>query len=67
VDLLSNGYRGAFPEVKWPGSEADNSPPTTAEVKKMWIYTFTPHTASWLSAELLKHRDKFTCFFYLPY
>jgi hypothetical protein len=33
---------GAFsPRVKWPGREADRSPPTSAEVKKMWIYTTT--------------------------
>jgi hypothetical protein len=32
--------------VKRPGSEADHSPPASAEVKKMWIYTFTPHTPS---------------------
>jgi hypothetical protein len=30
------------PEVKRPGSEFDHSPPTSAEVKKMWIYTPTP-------------------------
>jgi hypothetical protein len=29
----------AFPGVKWPGREADHSPATSAEVKKMWIYT----------------------------
>jgi hypothetical protein len=28
--------------VKRLGREADHSPPTSAEVKKMWIYTFTP-------------------------
>jgi hypothetical protein len=28
--------------VKRPGHEADHSPPTSAEVKKMWIYTPTP-------------------------
>jgi hypothetical protein len=28
--------------VKQPGREADHSPPTSAEVKKMWIYTSTP-------------------------
>jgi hypothetical protein len=27
------------PGVKRPGREADQSPPTSAEVKKMWIYT----------------------------
>jgi hypothetical protein len=30
------------PGLKRPGREADNSPPTNAEVKKMWIYTSTP-------------------------
>jgi hypothetical protein len=35
---LSNLYRGR---------EADQSTPTSAEVKKMWIYTSTPHTPSW--------------------
>jgi hypothetical protein len=28
--------------VKWPRREADHSSPTSAEVKKMWIYTSTP-------------------------
>jgi hypothetical protein len=40
--LLSNGYGGALsPGVKRAGREADHSPPTNAEVKKMWIYTST--------------------------
>jgi hypothetical protein len=30
------------PAVKRPGREADHSSPTSAEVKKMWIYTSTP-------------------------
>jgi hypothetical protein len=34
-------FGGSFPEVKRPGREADHSPPTSAEVKKMWIYTYT--------------------------
>jgi hypothetical protein len=34
---------GAFSlGVKRPGSKADHTPPTSAEVKKMWIYTSTP-------------------------
>jgi hypothetical protein len=38
--LLSKGYRGLFPSgVKRPGSKADHSLPTNAEVLKMWIYT----------------------------
>jgi hypothetical protein len=32
--------------VKWQGRDADNSLPTSAEVKKMWTYTSTPHTPS---------------------
>jgi hypothetical protein len=38
------------PGVKRLGREVDHSPPTSAEVKKMWIYTSTPHTPSWRSA-----------------
>jgi hypothetical protein len=30
------------PGVKRPMREADHSPPTNAEVKKMWIYTSSP-------------------------
>jgi hypothetical protein len=42
-NLLSNGYRGLFLlGVKQRGREADHSPPASAEVKKMWIYTSTP-------------------------
>jgi hypothetical protein len=40
-NLLSNGYRGLFPRVKRQGREADHSPPASAEVKKMCIYTST--------------------------
>jgi hypothetical protein len=35
------GTEGSFPGVKRQGREADHSPPTSAEVKKMWIYTST--------------------------
>jgi hypothetical protein len=42
-NILSNGYQGVFPwGEKQLGCEADHSPPTSAEVKKMWIYTSTP-------------------------
>jgi hypothetical protein len=27
----------------FPGGKADHLPPTSAEVKKMWIYTSNPH------------------------
>jgi hypothetical protein len=30
------------PGVKWQGHKADHSPPASAKVKKMWIYTSTP-------------------------
>jgi hypothetical protein len=33
------------PGVKWPEREANHSPPTSAEVKKMRIYTSTPSYA----------------------
>jgi hypothetical protein len=42
---IVTGHRvplGGGGEVKLPGLEADHSPPTSAEVKKMWIYTPTP-------------------------
>jgi hypothetical protein len=42
-NLLSSGYRGALsPGVKREGYEADLALPTSAEVKKTWIYTSTP-------------------------
>jgi hypothetical protein len=36
------GKGGSSPGVKQPGREADHSPPTSAEVKKTWIYTSAP-------------------------
>jgi hypothetical protein len=30
------------PGVKWPGREADHSPPSSVEVKNAWRYTSTP-------------------------
>jgi hypothetical protein len=36
------GTGSSFPGLKRPGREADHSPSTSAEVKKMWIYTSTP-------------------------
>jgi hypothetical protein len=36
------GTGSSFPGVKRPWREADHSPPTSAKVKKMWIYTSTP-------------------------
>jgi hypothetical protein len=31
-----------YPGVKQPGHEDDHSPPSTAQVKKMWSYSSTP-------------------------
>jgi hypothetical protein len=38
-NLLSNGHCGLSPGVKRSGRESDHSPPASAQVKKMWIYT----------------------------
>jgi hypothetical protein len=35
--------------VQWPAQPSIHSHPTSAEIKKMWTYTFTPHTPSWRS------------------
>jgi hypothetical protein len=44
--LLYNGYRGLFPlGEKRPRREAHRSLPTSAEIKKTWIYTSTPPKA----------------------
>jgi hypothetical protein len=34
------GTWGSFPGVKRPGRETDHSPPSNAEVKNAWSYTF---------------------------
>jgi hypothetical protein len=36
------GTGAVSPEIKWPGREADHSPPTYAEVKNTAFYTSTP-------------------------
>jgi hypothetical protein len=38
------------PEVKGPGREADNSPPSSAEVRNVGAIPPLPHTPSWHSA-----------------
>jgi hypothetical protein len=46
--------------VKWPGREADHSPPYGAEVKEcVELYLHSPNTPTWRGAQL-KHRDNFT-------
>jgi hypothetical protein len=44
--------------VKWPGHEADQSPPCSAEFKNVWSYTSTPYV--FMEWYLDKHRDSFT-------
>jgi hypothetical protein len=46
------------PGVERPGHKADHSPPASAEVKKMWLYTSTPPYAFMVWC-LIKHRDDF--------
>jgi hypothetical protein len=36
------GTGSYFPTIKRQESEADHSPPTSAEVKKTWVYTSIP-------------------------
>jgi hypothetical protein len=36
------GNGALSPGIKRPEREADHSPPTSAEVRKMWIYISTP-------------------------
>jgi hypothetical protein len=45
--------------VKWPGREADHSPPSSAEIKNAWSYTSTPQYV-FMAWYLVKHRDNFT-------
>jgi hypothetical protein len=54
------GTGGSFPRgVKQQGREADHSPPTSAEVKKTWIYTSTPPHV-FMALCLVKYWDNFT-------
>jgi hypothetical protein len=43
------------PGVKWPGCDADHSPPTSVEVKNTWISPMS----SWHSTYLVEYRDNF--------
>jgi len=44
--------------LKWPGHEADCSPPACEEVKNVWSYTFTPQYI-FMAWCLVKHRATF--------
>jgi hypothetical protein len=52
------GTAGSFPAVKRPGREADNSPPSSAEIENAWNYTSTPPYVftAWY---FIKPRDNF--------
>jgi hypothetical protein len=57
------GTRCYFPGVKLPGREADNSPPSSVEVKEcVELYIHSLNTPSWRGAQS-KHRDNFTLYF----
>jgi hypothetical protein len=47
------------PRLKRLEREDDRSPPNSAEIKKMWVYTSTPPYAMY-SGWLVEHRDNFT-------
>jgi hypothetical protein len=55
------GTGGSFPGVKRPGREADHSPPASAEVKRMLIYTSTLayFTIRCYRPEGLRYRQRF--------
>jgi hypothetical protein len=52
--------RAISPGVKRPGREADHSPPSSAEVKKVRAISALFHMSSWNSAYLIKRKDNFT-------
>jgi hypothetical protein len=53
-----------FPREKRPGREADQSPPSSAEVKNAWSYTSNSQYVC-MARCLVKHRDNFTFYLYL--
>jgi hypothetical protein len=52
--------------VKWPGREADHSPPSSVEVKEcVELYLYSPSTPAWRGAQL-KHMDRlYTCYLFI--
>jgi hypothetical protein len=56
------GTRGFSLGVKWPGREADHSPPSDAEIKNAWSYTSTSLLVKqydFMAWYLVKHWDRF--------
>jgi hypothetical protein len=63
--LLSHGYRESFLWMKRSVSEADHSPPSSAEVKNGGaIPPRTPYIP-WHNAKLMKHRGDFILTLYI--
>jgi hypothetical protein len=52
------------PEAKQAGGEADHSPPSSAKIKNSGAVPPLCHTSSWWGAQLIKHKDIFTFFFF---
>jgi hypothetical protein len=59
------------PGVKWPGNEANHAPPSSAEVRKAWSYTFTPPyifmmwcLIIYYHGLIIKHRNNFNFYIY---
>jgi hypothetical protein len=48
--LLFYGYWGHSSPIKRPGCEAEHSPPSSSEVKKVGAIRPLPHMSSWYSA-----------------
>jgi hypothetical protein len=55
---------GFFPGVKRLRRETDHSPPSSSDVKNGEAIPPLLHTSLWRRAQLIEHRDNFTC---LPY
>jgi hypothetical protein len=55
------GIRDSFPGVKWPGREANHSPPSSVDVKEsVELHLYSTNKPSWRGAQLKKPRDNFT-------
>jgi hypothetical protein len=60
--VIYSGYQ----RVMRQGREADHSPPTSAEVKQMWVYTATPiFLHGVFISQLVKHKNNFTFYVFL--
>ena len=53
------------PEVKWPGFEAANSPPSSVGIKNMWCFTFYPPLPHCNNHENGKYIYIYSLFIYL--